>query len=145
MITLLVVGMAPFAFTHDMRVKGDRFQVWPALASMVFAFFFCAMLETFKSTYNSFDGGIDSYNPEAFLVETDHMMFTAFTECHHTPWAMETTTRRLAGKWRSKAKAAGLKATATNNEGDKEETKSVAAEADATAAVEEKAGGEGKA
>ena len=120
MITLLVVGMAPFAFTHDMRVKGDRFQVWPALASMVFAFFFCAMLETFRSTYTSFDGGIDSYNPEAFLIETDHLMFTAFTEAHHTPWAMESTTRRFAGKWRSKAKAGASEAAATSKEGDKE-------------------------
>ena len=49
LISLLVVGLAPFAFSHNMRVEGDQFQIWPALGSMVFAFFFFGMLEMIKT------------------------------------------------------------------------------------------------
>merc|ERR1740130_309993 len=40
LIVYLVVGLCPFSFTQNMRVEGEQVQIWPALGSMVFAFFF---------------------------------------------------------------------------------------------------------
>jgi len=80
LISLLVVGLAPFAFSHNMRVEGDQFQIWPALGSMVFAFFFFGMLEMIKTVTHAWDGKLDDFNPMSMLIETEQALFIAFTE-----------------------------------------------------------------
>jgi len=80
LIVYLVVGLCPFSFTQNMRVEGEQVQIWPALGSMVFAFFFFGMLETIKTVTHAFDGKIDDFDPESHLIETEQALFIAFTE-----------------------------------------------------------------
>ena len=63
-----------------MVVPGDRFQIWPALGSMVLTFFFYGMLEMIKEVTHCYDGKVDGFDPNSMLVETEQACFIAFCE-----------------------------------------------------------------
>lgn len=59
-----------------------QFQIWSTIGSMVFALFFFSMLQMIRTVSTPFllpSNSVDQIDPNAMLVATEQIIFTAFT------------------------------------------------------------------